>query len=146
MKALLKELLEEKGAVIHSVTIDATVADAVKKMNDERIGAVMVMDGDKLAGIFTERDVLTKVVDQEGNPRETPVSEVMTRDIVVLKGTASVEEAMRIVTERRFRHLPVMEEGKLIGLVSSGDLTRWIVRDQQGTIADLFDYISGGRR
>jgi CBS domain-containing protein len=146
MKALLKELLEEKGAVIHSVTIDATVADAVKKMNDERIGAVMVMDGDKLAGIFTERDVLTKVVDQEGNPRETPVSEVMTRDIVVLKSTASVEEAMRIVTERRFRHLPVMEEGKLIGLVSSGDLTRWIVRDQQGTIADLFDYISGGRR
>lgn len=146
MKALLKELLEEKGAVIHSVTIDATVADAVKKMNDERIGAVMVMDGDKLAGIFTERDVLTKVVGQEGNPRETPVSGVMTRNIVVLKGTTSVEEAMRIVTERRFRHLPVMEEGKLIGLVSSGDLTRWIVRDQQGTIADLFDYISGGRR
>ncbi|MDQ2694461.1 MAG: CBS domain-containing protein, partial [Pseudomonadota bacterium] len=75
------------------------------------------------------------------DPATTPVSEVMTRSVLTVKASATVEDAMRIVTERRFRHLPVMDQGRLIGLVSSGDLTRWTVRDQQDTIEDLFHYI-----
>jgi CBS domain-containing protein len=128
---------------MHSVPIDATIDEAVDKMNQELIGAVLVMRGGDLAGIFTERDVLTKVVGRQMDTGTTPVADVMTKDVLVCDGSTTLEDAMRIVTERRFRHLPVTEGNRLIGMVSSGDLTRWTVRDQQDTIEDLVKYISG---
>lgn len=146
MENMLIEVIHEKGNVIHSVSPDTTIAEAIRKMNDNRIGAMVVMEGDRLVGIFTERDVLTKVAGREFDPKATPVSQAMTQDVVAVKGTTTVEDAMRIVTERRFRHLPVMDEGRLIGLVSSGDLTRWVVRDQEDTIHDLVNYIYDQKR
>ena len=142
MKSSLQEIIKEKGGVIHKVALEATVADAVVKMNAERIGSVIVMDGDKMMGIFTERDVLTKIVSCNCDPAQTPVADVMTRDLLTLAPSASIEEAMRVVIERHIRHLPVIEGDKLLGMVSSGDLTRWILRDQEETIKDLYTYIS----
>jgi CBS domain-containing protein len=146
MENMLIEVIHEKGNVIHSVSPDTTIAEAVRKMNDNRIGAIVVMEGDRLVGIFTERDVLTRVAGQDLDPQATPVSQVMTSDVVTVKSTTTVEEAMRIVTELRFRHLPIMDEERLIGLVSSGDLTRWVVRDQEDTIHDLVNYIYDQKR
>ncbi len=145
MKSTLKEIIHEKasGQTMHSVAIDATIDEAVDKMNQELIGAVLVMRGGDLAGIFTERDVLTKVVGRQIDTGTMPVADVMTKDVLVCDGSTTLEDAMRIVTERRFRHLPVTEDNRLIGMVSSGDLTRWTVRDQQDTIEDLVKYISG---
>lgn len=143
MQSTLKEIIGEKGATIHSVAADATVEDAVMKMNHERIGAVLVMYGERLMGIFTERDVLTKVVDRKLDPSTTPLAGVMTKEVLALHASATVEYAMRIFTNKRFRHLPVVEDGKLIGMVSSGDLARWVVRNQENTIDDLTKYISG---
>ena len=146
MQGTLKEIIGEKGPTIHSVAADAMVEDAVTKMNRERIGAVLVMYGETLMGIFTERDVLTKVVGGKLDPSTTPLADVMTKEVLALHASATVEYAMRVVTKKRFRHLPVAEDGKLIGMVSSGDLARWMVRNQENTIDDLTKYISGDLR
>ena len=143
MQSTLKEIIGEKGATIHSVATDATVEDAVIKMNHERIGAVLVMYGERLMGIFTERDVLTKVVNHKLDLSTTPLTDVMTKEVLALHASATVEYAMRVFTMKRFRHLPVVEDGNLIGMVSSGDLARWVVRNQENTIDDLTKYISG---
>ncbi|MEO7128728.1 MAG: CBS domain-containing protein, partial [Rhodoferax sp.] len=143
MQSTLKEIIGEKGATIHSVATDATVEDAVIKMNHERIGAVLVMYGERLMGIFTERDVLTKVVNRKLDLSTTPLTDVMTKEVLALHASATVEYAMRVFTMKRFRHLPVVEDGNLIGMVSSGDLARWVVRNQENTIDDLTKYISG---
>ena len=146
MQSTLKEIISDKGETIHSVAADATVEDAVTKMNQERVGAVLVMYGESLIGIFTERDVLTKVVGRKLDPRMTPLVDVMTKEVLALHASVNVEYAMHVFTKKRFRHLPVTEDGKLIGMVSSGDLTRWVVRDQEHTIDDLTKYISGDIR
>lgn len=142
MKDTLHTLLERKGHVVHSVAPEMSVLDAVRTMNQERIGAVLVLDGPDLVGIFTERDVLTRIVDQARDPASTRVAEVMTSQPVVVTSTATVNEAMAIVSEKRCRHLPVVEEGRLIGLVSAGDLTHWVTRNQEFHIQDLVKYIT----
>ncbi len=141
----LRDLLNERSRTIHAVSPTATVAEAIDRMNAERIGSVLVMDGERVLGIFTERDVLTKVVGKI-DPGQVSVSELMTRQLVTLKPSASVEDAMRVVTEKRIRHLPVVDGERLLGLVSSGDLTRWAVRDKQDTIDDLMAYINDWKR
>jgi CBS domain-containing protein len=94
-------------------------------------------------GIFTERDVLVRVVDAGRDPAATRVEEVMTRELAVIRSATRVEEAMSVMTEKRCRHLPVVEEGRLAGMISIGDVTRWIVRNQRHTIDDLVSYIGG---
>jgi len=143
MDHTLKEIIEMKGAHVHSVSPKASVLDAVRQMNEERIGCLLVKEDDAVVGIFTERDVLTRVVDSGLDPAGTRVSEVMTTDPVSVRSTLTVPEAMAVVTERRCRHLPVIEEGRLIGMVSIGDLTRWAVRGQAIHIQHLVDYITG---
>lgn len=138
----LHTLLGRKGSVVHTVAPDVTVIEAVRKMNQEHIGAVLVMDGDNLVGIFTERDVLCRVVDDERDAAVTRVVEVMTSQPVVVKSETTVPEAMAIVSEKRCRHLPVVEEGQLVGLVSAGDLTKWVTRHQEFHIQDLVNYIT----
>ena len=139
----LNTLLKNKGRTVHAVDPEATVLDAVRKMNQERIGALLVMSGNDLVGIFTERDVLTRVVDQRRDPAATRVAEVMTAKPVVVTAAATIIEAMAIVSEKRCRHLPVVDEGRLVGLVSAGDLTHWVTRGHEYQIQDLVNYITG---
>ncbi len=139
----LKRILEEKGDKVYSVDPEVSVLDAVRRMNQHRVGALLVMDQDRPVGIFTERDVLKRVVDAGRDPARTRVAEVMTTDLVCVRPETTVQEAMAVITERRCRHLPVMEGEELRGLVSIGDLTRWMVKDQHVQIRDLVDFITG---
>ncbi len=143
MKDTLDAVLADKGRGLHHVAPEATVLDAVGKMNQERIGAVLVCVSGELVGIFTERDVLCRVVAEGRDPAATRVVDVMTPEVVVVRSTTLVEEAMAVVTERRFRHLPVIDDGELKGIVSSGDLTRQVSRHQEGHIKDLLNFITG---
>jgi CBS domain-containing protein len=108
-------------------------------MTTKKIGALVVMDGERLIGIFTERDALTKVLAGGLDPRSTIVSEVMTKDPYCIAPTTTVGDAMELVTKRRFRHLPIVENGKVLAIVSSGDLTHWLVKDQLGEVQELVD-------
>jgi CBS domain-containing protein len=139
----LSAVLASKGHTVHSVAPTASVLEAVRKMNTERIGALLVCAENDVVGIFTERDVLTRVVDQGRDPGATTVAEVMTRDLVAVKPSITVEEAMAVITEKRCRHLPVMDGAQLLGLVSIGDVTRWVSRHQETHIQDLVNFITG---
>jgi len=143
MRDTLATVLAGKGTTIHYVVPEATVLDAVEKMNEERIGAVLVCVSGEMVGIFTERDVLCKVVAEGRDPATTKIVDVMTHEVIAVKSTTSVEEAMAIFSEKRFRHLPVVDNGDLKGLVSSGDLTRRVSRKQEGHIQDLMNFITG---
>lgn len=143
MQDTLESVLAGKGRALHYVIAEATVLDAVRKMNDEHIGAVLVCISGEMVGIFTERDVLCRVVDAGLDPAATRVVDVMTSEVVTVRSITKVEEAMAVITEKRFRHLPVVDDGELKGLVSSGDLTRWVSRNQEGHIQDLMNFITG---
>jgi CBS domain-containing protein len=141
MNEPVSRLLEQKTERVEAVEPQTSIAEAITLMNQRRIGSVLVMDGERLVGIFTERDVLTRVVPKQLDPQRTPVGEVMTRQPVTIAPTNTVQEVMMLMTDTRKRHLPVIDGGKVIGLLSIGDLTRWVVRDQQRTIDDLTDYV-----
>jgi CBS domain-containing protein len=143
MNETLRTLLADKGNRLHSVEPTAMVIDAVRRMNDAGIGALLVTRGGAPVGIFTERDILRRVIARGLDPTTTPLGEVMTREIVVVGPTVTVGEAMAIITAKRIRHLPVMENGKLLGLVSSGDLTRWVSRGHESEIQQLVEFITG---
>lgn len=144
MNESIRAVLEHKGHYIETVPHYTTVLDAVERMNEVRIGALVVVEGDRVVGIFTERDVLTRVIAGRLEPATTLVSDVMTRDLLTISADASVTEAMVQVTDKRCRHLPVFDGPRLVGLVSIGDLTSWVVRDQERTITDLNDYVRRG--
>jgi CBS domain-containing protein len=135
-RAPLNRIFEE-GEAIHSVGPDTPVTECVRLMTAEKIGALVVMDGERLKGIFTERDALNKVLAAGLDPGSTKVSEVMTKDPYCIPPTTTVGDAMELITKRRFRHLPIVENGKLLAVVSSGDLTRWLVKDQVGEVQEL---------
>lgn len=124
---------------IHSVGPDTLVTECVHKMTTEKIGALIVMDGERLVGIFTERDALNKVLGAGLDPVSTKISEVMTKDPICIPPRTTVGEAMEVVTKRRFRHLPIVENGRVLAVVSSGDLTHWLVKDQVGEVQELVD-------
>jgi len=142
MRKTLDSLLASKGRQVHHIGPEATVLEAVRAMNAQKIGALLICDGGEVLGIFTERDVLTRVLENERDPAATKISEVMSSEVVTVGPSTHVEEAMAVITERRCRHLPVLDDGKLVGLVSIGDLTRWVSRHQQGHIQDLVNYIT----
>ena len=127
----------EKAEAIHSVGPDTPVTECVRLMTAEKIGALVVMDGGRLIGIFTERDALNKVLAGGLDPGSTKVAEVMTKDPYCIPPTTTVGDAMELITERRFRHLPIVENGKVLAVVSSGDLTHWLVKDQMGEVQEL---------
>jgi CBS domain-containing protein len=120
-----------------------TVAAAVDLINQNKVGSVLVLDGERLVGIFTERDVLRRVVGERRAADRTTVGEVMTRDLVVMRPTSTVGDAMKVFSERRIRHLPVMDGGTLVGVVSQGDLNHWLIRDHQGEIQALVEFVTG---
>jgi CBS domain-containing protein len=125
----LGSLLDEQNPVIHSVRPGVSVTECVRRMNELRIGAMLVLEDGQLLGIFTERDAITRVLGAGLDPVTTNVSGVMTKNPVCVSTSTSLEEAMSIVTNRRIRHLPVVEDGKVLGMVSSGDLTHRLVED-----------------
>lgn len=143
MYGYVSSVLAEKGRHVYTVERTATVAEAVRQMNEKGIGALLVLDGSRPVGIFTERDVLRRVVDADRDPALTRVGEVMTRDLITITPEWHVEEAMALMTRRRCRHLPVVENERVVGMISIGDLLRWVTIHQEDHIRQMTDYISG---
>lgn len=137
MLSMLREVAESKDQDVHSIAPNAMVADAVRNMQEHKVGALLVLDQERIAGIFTERDVLFRVVNDGLDPAATPVSQVMTKEPYSVAPSMTVEEAMREVTDRRVRHLPLIDGDQPVGMISSGDLTRWVVRAQEREIEGL---------
>jgi len=140
---LVQHLLDLKGREIISIVQDASVFDAIKLMADRAVGSLLVMDGDELQGIVTERDYARKVIIKGRSSESTPVADIMTKDLVTASVDQSVNDCMTLMTERRIRHLPVIVDGKVAGLISIGDLVQAIISDQQQEIEQLEQYISG---
>lgn len=134
----LNELFEQSEA-IHQVGPDTPVTECVRLMTAKKIGALLVMDGGRLSGIFTERDALTKVLATGLEPGNTKVSAVMTKDPFCVPPTTTVADAMEVITKRRFRHLPIVANGKVLAVISSGDLTHWLVQNKLGEVEELVD-------
>ncbi|MDP2706072.1 MAG: CBS domain-containing protein [Burkholderiales bacterium] len=135
--APLHRLLD--GDATYSVESDALVVECVRKMTDRKIGALVVMNGKKLIGIFTERDALNKVLAAGRDPRSTRVFEVMTKDPYCVSPEMTVRAAMELVTKRHFRHLPVVDNGTVHAVLSSRDLMYWLARDRMGEVHDLLE-------
>ena len=139
----IANILKEKGTSVHHASGEVTVLAAVEMMSARRIGALMVCEEGRPIGIFSERDLMTRVILAGRDPATTTVEEVMSKDVIFVEPTTRTEEAMAVMTERRCRHLPVVSEGRVVGLISIGDLVRWVSRDQQFQIRQLEDYICG---
>ena len=139
----LRPIIETKGTTIHTATPRETVLAAVDEMCRHHVGALLVLEEGEAVGIISERDMLTRVLLQRRDPGATKVAEVMTPDLVCVELDTSPNEAMRIMTERRCRHLPVVCDGKVIGLVSIGDLVRWASRSQEYEIRMLHEFVEG---
>lgn len=138
-----RHILGAKGGEVWSVSPDTTVLDTLKFLAEKGIGAVVVMDAERLAGIFTERDYARKVVLAGRSSKEARVSEVMTSQVVCVAPERSVDECLALMTDKRVRHLPVVENKKVIGLVSIGDLVKAKIADHEHTIEQLQSYIAG---
>lgn len=139
----LQAVLETKSKAIHATTPSATVMEAVDEMCRARVGALLVRAGEKPVGMLSERDLLTRVVLARRDPATTRVADVMTNDVVCIDCDVSPEHAMAVMTERRCRHLPVVLDGRVIGIVSIGDLVRWMSRNQEYEIKMLDEYLAG---
>ncbi len=137
-------ILSQKSGEVFSVAPDATVYDAVAKMAEKNIGALVVMDGEKLVGIFSERDYTRKVMLRGKRSRETQVSEIMSTQLTTVEPKESVDHCLQYMTDKRVRHLPVVENGKLLGVISIGDLVKHVISVQSATLEQLESYISGG--
>jgi CBS domain-containing protein len=140
---LVCHLLDSKGHDVVTIAPDASVLDAIRLLSDKGIGALVVMDGDSLAGIVTERDYARKVILKGRASDATEVREIMTTDVISTSSGESVEKCMNTMTDQRIRHLPVVDDGKVCGIISIGDLVKAIIADQQQAIEQLEHYISG---
>jgi CBS domain-containing protein len=141
--ATVQDILHEKGSVVHTIVSGAVVYDAIQKMVQKNVGALLVVDDGALKGIITERDYLKRVALHGKSSRNTLVSEIMTTDLVSVSLKTEVSECMALMIGRRFRHLPVIEAGGLIGVVSIGDLVKSKLREQDAHIQNLTYYIQG---
>jgi CBS domain-containing protein len=139
----VSDLLRIKGHDVHTIERRASVLDAVRLMVDRNVGSLVVLDGDEIAGIITERDYLREIVLKGRTSRETSVDAIMTKQLIVVGPEDSIEGCMAIMTEKRVRHLPVLRDGSLAGLISIGDVVRRLSQDQKAEIRYLTDYITG---
>ncbi len=140
---LVSHLLEDKGNEVHRVPPDMPVLEAIKKMAELGIGALLVMRGDTLVGVISERDYARKVVLQGRASASTPVSEIMSANVLTVGLDSSVAECMRLCTDSRVRHLPVTDDQRVVGVVSIGDLVKAVIDDQAQEIEHLQRYIAG---
>lgn len=137
------EILRIKGHEVWSIAPDATVYDALKVMADKNVGALLVMEGDRLEGILSERDYARKIILMGRSSKSTMVREIMATRVVCVHREQTAEECMALMTDKRVRHLPVVEDGRVIGVISIGDVVKNIISDQEFTIEQLEHYISG---
>jgi len=137
----VRHLLDRKGRALFSIEPEDPVLEAIRMMADRHVGALLVMRGVELAGIVSERDYARKVVLLGRSSAETPVWQIMSSPVVTVSLETSVQDCMRLMTERRIRHLPVMESGGVIGMISIGDLVKIVIEEQQQTIEQLESYI-----
>lgn len=135
------DVLKMKGREVYSVRPDATVFDAIRAMADRGVGALVVLDGEHLVGIISERDYARKVILQGRSSRETPVQEIMSPRVVCASPERTIEECMALMTDHRIRHLPIHDGQSLLGVVSIGDLVKAIIAEQRFVIAQLESYI-----
>ncbi len=139
----VRHLLSRKPSTLFTVAEEDSVLQAIRSMAEHRIGALLVMRGEALAGIVSERDYARKVILLGRSSAETPVSRIMSSPVVTVSPDTSVQQCMTLVTEKRIRHLPVVEAGRVIGIISIGDLVKSLIEEQQRTIEQLESYIHG---
>lgn len=144
MNTPISYLLAEKVSTLHTVPMNATVAEAVHVMTDNHIGAVLVVEGEKLVGIFTERDVLRRVVAQYKDPRTTPIERVMTPNPVTITGEETVCDIMNLHAQKHFRHLPVVDHGRIVAMLSVRDIISWLAEANCKKAEKLEEYIESG--
>jgi len=140
----LREILEEKGSEVLTIEGDASVLDAVARMVEANVGSLLVTEGGEIAGIVTERDYLRRVALEARDDRSTPVREIMSAPLIVVTRETTVDECMALMTDRRIRHVPVVEGGEVVGMVSIGDLVKFRSRQQTFEIQYLTHYITSG--
>ncbi|MFA6923281.1 MAG: CBS domain-containing protein [Bacteroidales bacterium] len=140
----IRNILKEKGNAIYSIGPKTKIIDALKKMAEKNIGAILVIENDKILGIFSERDYARKSYQSESFSLENYVEDFMSKEIVTISQEGDIFECMSIMTKRKIRHLPVLDENKIIGIVSIGDIVNSIIHHQEATIKDLEKYITGG--
>jgi len=140
----ISSILHQKPSALWSVTPETTVFDAIKLMSEKNIGALPVVTGGTLVGIFTERDYTRKIALHGKTSKNTQVREIISREVISVPPDESVEECMRLMTENRVRHLPVVQNQELLGIISIGDLVNWIISTQSAAIEQMEQYIAGG--
>lgn len=139
----INDLLAKKGTDVATIGPDATVLDAANLMNQHRIGALCVVDRDDLVGVFTERDILNRVISAQRDPATTKVADVMTSSVITCGPQGQTADCAAVMSHERIRHLPVLDGGKLVGMVSTGDLMALQVVEKQAFIEDLYEYLHG---
>jgi len=140
-----RDLLREKGTQIYSTSPDATVYDALQQMAEKNVGALIVFEGDRMVGLISERDYARKIVLKNKFSLETAVAEIMSRDVVAVPPDKNLEECMELITNQRVRHLPVVEDDRVIGIISIGDIVKGIIEHKEFIIEQLEYYIKGWR-
>ena len=141
--ATISEILGYKGTNAWFISPEATVFEAVQLMSDKNVGALLVTEGDKLVGIISERDYTRKVALKGKSSKQTAVREILSDHVIHATPANTVEECLRLMTDHRIRHLPVLQEGRIVGIVSIGDLVNWIISAQTTRISQLQTYIAG---
>ena len=140
----ISAILNQKGGEIYAVSPKDSVFDAVSLLAEKNVGAVLVMDGETLVGLVSERDYTRKVMLRGKRSRETTVAEIMSTDLKTVQPREAVGDCLRLMTDKRIRHLPVVDGNKVVGVISIGDLVKWVIDCQSAAIAHLESYISGG--
>lgn len=143
MESRLNAILKDKGNTVYTLTPPTSVYECAKKMSELGVGALLVMENERIIGIVSERDIIRKLISCHCEVGSATVADIMTTELVTVPPTMTVTEAMQLVTNKRFRHLPVVENGKLMGIVSIGDLTRWAMLAKESEIRSLTNYIQG---
>lgn len=139
----VRDILREKGTALYSISPDATVYDALKLMAEKNVGALVVFDGDRMVGMISERDYARKIVLKNKFSRETKVKEIMTAEVITVTPALNLEQCMELITEKRMRHLPVVENDRVVGIISIGDIVKGIIEHKEFIIGQLESYIKG---